>query len=218
MKKNSNKVLKEDLIEKDGNMKKNNNKKLLVVLGISVFTFLGGTLAYFTTSTTFKNVFNTAKYETQIVEDFVSPDDWTPGTTTKKEITVTNKGTIDMAVRASYEEKWVDANGKELSLSDTEGNVAAVISFNSGWTKDTDGYYYYGSKDSLTALAPNTTSNSFISGVTFNNNIVATLTKTESADGKTITYTSSGNGYDDAKYTLTVRIDTIQYDQANNVW
>lgn len=199
-------------------MKKKNNKKILVALGISIFTVLGGTLAYFTTSTTFKNVLNTGKYETQIIEDFVSPDDWTPGTTTKKEITITNKGTIDMAVRASYEEKWVDANGNELSLSDAEGNVAAVINFNSGWTKDTDGYYYYGSKDSLTALAPNTTSNSFINGVTFNSNIVATLTKTESADGKTITYTSSGNGYDDARYTLTVQIDTIQYDQANNVW
>ena len=218
MKKNSDKVLKDDLIEKDGNMKKNKNRKILAVLSISLFTFLGGTLAYFTTSTTFKNVFNTAKYETQIIEDFVSPDDWTPGTTTKKEITVTNKGTIDMAVRASYEEKWVDANGNELSLTDAEGNVASIINFNSGWTKDADGYYYYGSKDSLTALTPNTTSNSFISGVTFNSNIVATLTKAESADGKTITYTSSGNGYDDAKYTLTVRIDTVQYDQANNVW
>ena len=39
-----------------------------------------------------------------------------------------------------------------------------------------------------------------------------------SDDGKTITYTSSGDGYDNAKYTLTVRIDTVQYDFAHEVW
>ena len=216
--KNNNKKIKKQLERKDDNMKKNNKKKLLVFLGISVFTFLGGTLAYFTTSTTFKNIFNTAKYETQIVEDFVSPDNWTPGTTTKKEITVTNKGTIDMAVRASYTEKWIDGNGNELPLKDSNNNVAAIINFNSDWTKDEDGYYYYGSKDNLTILNPNNKSTSFINSVTFNGNIVATLNKTESTDGKVITYTSTGTGYDNAKYTLTVRIDTIQYDQANNIW
>ena len=39
-----------------------------------------------------------------------------------------------------------------------------------------------------------------------------------SNDGKTITFTSTGDGYDNATYTLTITIDTIQYDQANNVW
>ena len=37
-------------------------------------------------------------------------------------------------------------------------------------------------------------------------------------NGKTITYTSTGDGYDNATYTLTIRLDTIQYDQANNIW
>lgn len=193
-------------------------RKLLVFLGISIFTFLGGTLAYFTTSATFKNIFNTAKYETQIIENFESPDNWTPGTTTSKEINVTNKGTIDMAIRASYSEKWTDGNGNELPLKDSNNNVAAIINFNSDWTKnEEDGYFYYGSKDSLTKLVPNATSSSFINSVTFNENIVADLTKTESEDGKIITFTSSGTGYDNARYSLTIKIDTIQYDQSN-VW
>ena len=123
-----------------------------------------------------------------------------------------------MAVRASYTEKWVSKNGKELSLKDADGHIAAVINFNSGWTKNSDGYYYYGSKENLTKLSPNATANSFISGVTFNENIKATLSMTQSQDGKTITFTSTGDGYDNATYTLTVRIDTIQYDQAGNVW
>ncbi len=217
MKNNEGKKLEKNL-RKEEKMQKNNKKKLLVFLGISIFTVLGGTLAYFTTSTTFRNIFNTAKYETKIVESFVSPDNWTPGTTTKKEIKVTNDGTIDMAVRASYTEKWISESGKELSLEDADGNVASIINFNSGWTKNSDGYYYYGSKENLTKLSPKATTNSFISGVTFNENIKATLSMTESADGKTITYTSTGDGYDNATYTLTVKIDTIQYDQAENVW
>lgn len=218
MKKNKENNIEKNLRGDEKKMKNKNKKKLLVFLGISVFTVIGGTLAYFTTSTTLKNIFSTAKYETQIIEDFVSPNNWTPGTTTKKEITVTNKGTIDMAVRASYTEKWIDAKGNELSLTDSSNQVAAIINFNSGWTKNSDGYYYYGSKENLINLKPNVTSTSFISGVTFNKNIMATLSMTKSDDGKTITYSSTGSGYDNAKYTLTVRIDTIQYDQALNVW
>ncbi|UKI28264.1 MAG: SipW-dependent-type signal peptide-containing protein [Clostridium sp.] len=38
---------------------------MLIVGGISLFTVLGGTLAYFTTSSTIKDIFNTAKYETR---------------------------------------------------------------------------------------------------------------------------------------------------------
>lgn len=200
------------------NLIKNNKKKLLVLTGISIFTVLGGTLAYFTTSTTITNFFNTAKYETQIVENFVSPDNWTPDTTTSKDISVTNKGTIDMALRVSYTEEWTDAHGDKLPLKDSNDNVAALIHFNSDWVQDTDGYFYYGSKNNLTKLTPNNTSTSFISGVTFNKNITADLQRTESADKKIITYESTGQGYDGAKYTLTIKIDTIQFDQANNVW
>lgn len=197
---------------------KDNRKKLLIVGGISLFTILGGTLAYFTTSSNITNVFNTAKYETQIVEEFVSPDNWTPGTTTDKTIKITNRGSIDMALRATYTEKWVNANGEQLSLSDSENNTAAIIHFDNSWTKSEDGYYYYGSKEELTKLSPEQTSSSFITGVTFNENIKANLNTDVSEDGKTITITSTGDGYDDAVYTLTVKIDTIQYDQANNVW
>lgn len=198
--------------------KKDNRKKLIVVSVISLFTILGGTLAYFTTSSNIKNIFNTAKYETKIVEDFVSPANLTPGTTTPKSIKVTNNGTIDMAVRATFTEKWVNANGNELPLVDGNNNTVAIINFDSSWTKDNDGYFYYGTKDNLTKLLPSETSSSFITGVKFNEKIGADLKVSTSDDGKTITYTSSGDGYDNAKYTLVVRIDTVQYDFAHEVW
>lgn len=206
---------------KKNNIKENekkNKKKLLIVSGISLLTILGGTLAYFTTSTEIANFFKTALYQNKIVETFESPSNWTPGTTTDKSIVVTNTGSINMAVRASYTEKWVNGNGDEIALTDEDGNVASIINFNDSWKKDADGYYYYGSKANMTVLKPNETSTSFISGVTFNEKIKSTLTETITDGGQTITYTSSGEGYDNAKYTLTIKIDTIQYDQAINVW
>lgn len=199
------------------NLKKD-KRKLLIVSGISLLTILGGTLAYFTTSTDIVNFFKTALYQHTIVEKFESPVTWTPSTTTDQTITVTNTGNISMAVRASYTEKWVNGNGNEIPLKDGDGNVASIINFNDSWTKDSDGYFYYGSKAYKTELASEETSTSFIDSVTFNENIKSTLTETISADGQTITYTSSGNGYDNAKYILTVTIDTIQYDLANEIW
>lgn len=210
------KIKKESMNKENKTMK--NKKRLLVLTGVSVFAILGGTLAYFTTSDNFENIFTIAKYQPQVVEQFESPETWTPGTTTSKNITVTNNGNINMAVRASYEEKWISSNGTNLSLQDDEGNVASIINFNTGWEKNSDGYYYYGTKADLTKLKPNETSSSFISGVTFNENIKANLSKTVSTDGKTITYESTGANYDGARYILTIKIDTVQYDQALNIW
>lgn len=196
---------------------KNKRKKLLLILGVSIFTVIGGTLAYFTTSSSIPNIFKSGLYQETIHEKFVSPTNWTPGTTTKKEVTVTNTGDVDMAVRASVEESWVSKNGTTLPNKINNEGVA-LLNLNDGWTKDNDGYYYYGSKDNLTKLASGDESSSFISGVTFNPNINANLVANTSSDGKTITYTSTGDGYDDATYTLTVKLDTIQYDQATNAW
>ena len=203
---------------KEKKIKNKKRKKLLIVSVISILTILGGTLAYFTTTTTIKDIFKTALYQNEIVEVFEAPANWTPGTTTDKTVKVTNTGSIDMAVRVSYTEKWITSNNKEISLTDENGSVASIINFNDDWTKDEDGYYYFGSKSDKTILKPGETSTSFMSGVTFNPNIVSSLSETVSQDGKTVTYTSTGNGYDNAQYILTVRLDTIQYDQAENIW
>ena len=198
--------------------KTKNNKKLFVVTCLSLATVLGGTLAYFNTNSSIVNTFKTALYQNEIVEKFESPITWTPGTTTEKTVKVTNTGNTDMAIRATFTEKWVNANGEELSLKDQNDNIAAIIDFNTTWTKNEDGYYYYGSKDNLTKLMPDDTSSSFINSVTFNENIKANLKETVSEDGQTITYQSDGNGYDNAQYTLTLKLETVQYDQAENIW
>ena len=198
--------------------KTKNNKKIYVVTCLSLATVLGGTLAYFNTNSSIVNTFKTALYQNEIVETFESPITWTPGTTTEKNVKVTNTGNTNMAVRATFTEKWVNANGEELSLTDEDNNIAAIIDFNTTWQKAADGYYYYGSKDNLTKLMPDDTSSSFINSVTFNENIKAKLKENISSDGKTITYQSDGNGYDNAQYTLTLKLETVQYDQAENIW
>ena len=195
-----------------------NKKKLLVVGALGMLTVLGGTLAYFTTTTNIVNKFKTGLYQNKIVEEFVSPTNWTPGTVTEKTVKVTNSGDIPMAVRASITEKWVSASGKELSLKDSNNNVASIIEFGDEWTKDNDGFYYYGTKENKTVLDASAETTSFIKSVKFNENIKATLKESVSSDGKTVTYTSSGDGYDNATYTLTVRIDTVEYDAARHLW
>ena len=104
--------------------KTKNNKKLYVVTCLSLATVLGGTLAYFNTNSSIVNTFKTALYQNEIIEKFESPITWTPGTTTEKTVKVTNTGNTDMALRATFTEKWVNSNGEELSLKDEENNMA----------------------------------------------------------------------------------------------
>ncbi len=178
-------------------------KKILAALAFGTVTVLGSSLAYFTSTGSIDNTFKTGKYEHRIEETFISPSDWLPGETIPKMITVTNDGSVDMAIRASFTESWQSKNGDELPLKQ-DGNDVAVIDFDSSWTKDSDGYYYYGEKSNMQVLAPGETSTSFINGVTFNENVTFNLNKTVSNDGKTITFTSNGNGYDDSTGTISL--------------
>ena len=185
---------------------------------IGALMTIGATLAYFTTTSNLKSFFKTGLYQNQIIETFESPANWTPGTVTPLSIDTTNTGNVSMAIRASYVEKWVSSNKDVLELEDENNNTAAIINFSSDWTLNDDGYYYYGSKENKTELLPGQTSSSFIQSVKFNENIKATLNEVISDDGKTITYTSDSSGYDNATYSLIITIDTIQYDQADNIW
>ena len=67
-------------------------------------------------------------------------------------------------------------------------------------------------------LEPTSVSTSFINSVKFNEKVNASLKESVSEDGKIITYTSTGDGYDNATYTLIVKIETVQYDAANSFW
>lgn len=207
-------------------MQKIKNKKSLVALTlVAVLGVVGVTIAYFTSTDTFTNVFRTKPYNMEVVETFESPDNWTPGTTTDKTIVATNKGDVEAAVRISYTEEWKDANNQTLPLTDNATptpNRAAIINFasdlNTKWTQSTEGgttYYYYKTK-----LAKNQSTSSLIDSVTFNPAVTigATDNCVDDATAHTRTCTTTTNGYGGGTYTLTFTVETVQYDQYQTAW
>lgn len=218
-------------------MQKIKNKKSLVALVlVAILGVVGVTIAYFTSTDTFTNVFGTKPYSMEVVETFESPDNWTPGTTTSKTVVVTNKGDVEAAVRVSYTESWADANGASLNLKDEGGNSAAIINFASDfstkWTKSTENgkdYYYYKTK-----LAKNASTSSLIESVTFNkdvtistsdtctytltDNTTTTTKPTDMTTVKSVTCTTTTSGYAGGTYTLSITVETAQFDQYKDIW
>ena len=207
-----------------------NNKKTIIILILILFIGIGGlTLAYFANSTSVDNLFTTQPYGTTVIEEFTSPSNWLPGDTTYKVLTATNTGKVDQAVRIKLTEVWTPSNSNSTlngwihadgtkSTHTTESELAnderiAIINFDnlSDWTYS-DGYYYYNHK-----LAPNETTSSLIKSVTFNPNtkLDDTCISTTNGSTRTITCNSSGDDYDNATYTLTFNIETVQYNKYN---
>ena len=97
------------------------NKSLIIILLILVVGVIGLTLAYFANTANITNEFKSKEYGTTVTEEFTSPDNWLPGSTEPKTLTVTNSGQVDEAVRVSYTESWTSKNSNE------EGNPIKKI-------------------------------------------------------------------------------------------
>ena len=208
----------------------NNKKSIFALLIVAVIGLVGITIAYFTNTTSIENEFKTKEYGSRTDEQFVSPDNWTPGTTTPKTLTVTNTGQIEEAVRISYSEKWelsdhtelsgwIDENGDLSAHTNNEATDerAAIINWanEADWTKDGN-YYYYNYK-----LKPGETTSELLNSVTFNSkvNIDSNCETDTSQPGKKIvTCSSGGNSYGSATYTLTFNVETVQHDQYAAAW
>ena len=184
-----------------------NKKNLLLILGI-ILLGVGGTLAYYRSTSTFDNQFNTSSYKTVAHEEFTSPSNWKPGDETPKTITVKNEGDIDAHVRVCLTDSWLAADGTtELPNHDTTNNIdIAIINADNTdeWTKSGNCYYYN------EELAPNETTSSPIKSVTFNPEYEGSVECTTNTSTNTITCESTNTGYDNATYTLTLTAETIQ--------
>ena len=213
-------------------MNMNNKKTIIILILVLTIGIIGLTVAYFSNSTTLNNIFETKPYGDVFTEEFVAPTNWLPGDTTNKSVVATNTGEVDQAVRISLTEAWTPSNSNSTlngwihtdgtkSTHSTESELAtdervAVINFTnpSDWTKVGD-YYYYNYK-----LSPNETTSSLIKSVTFNSKtkLDDTCTTTTNGSTKTITCNSSGVDYDDATYTLTFTVETVQYNKYQEAW
>ena len=194
-------------------------KKSLVALAlVALIGIVGGTYAYFTITSNLNNTFKAGTYATSVTEEFVSPTNWTPGTTTQKKINVANKGSVDIVARAKYTEAWTSASGASLPTV-RDGLTIAQFTTGANWTKGTGDWYYYNA-----VLTNGQTSSDFISAVTFNPNFQLKedadikCTETKTATGTTVDCANLTTGYAGATYTLNVTIETIQADQAKTVW
>ena len=188
------------------------NKKTIIALGVGLLAIIGITLAYFGTTDSFPNVFHTQKYSSKSKEEFNSPTDWAPGDTTAKSLIVTNTGNICENVRVYTTENWTSKNGDTLPNNPYGMQLAIINTTNyQDWVKDGD-YYYY-NKD----LQPNDSTTSFINSVTYNKLVENDYECVDDGNGQR-TCSTSGDGYDGATYKLTIHIETIQCDLAEETW
>lgn len=74
---------------------------------------------------------------------------------------ITNKGNVNAYIRAAVVVNWVNGSNEILGLT-----PAYTVTANSGWTKGSDGYFYYNS-----AVAPNHTTNVPYGGISIDSNV-----------------------------------------------
>lgn len=184
------------------------NKIPLIVLSISfLIGIIGGSIAYFKNETTITNQLNLAKFETSTTETFEAPTNWRAGETIPKVITTTNTGTVPVAVRISYTEKWTDEDDNDLNISDA---VTINRTNENRWIKDGD-YYYY-----KYIVNPNQTVKPFMDSVTLNSEVGNVTCTQPDINGEQVCESlddTSGN-----KYTLIFKVETADSDYYKNIW
>jgi len=221
-------------------MKKNNNQKSIIFLIIlSLVGVIGGTIAFFTNSEKFTNLFKTQEFSTITKENFVSPDNWTPGTRTPKLVKVTNSGKVPVVVRALVEDKGWHKEGKILNNDTALVTIEYDEKEYSDWISvEEDGKKYFYYKYILGISEDDkTTKSSFIQAVIFNNeakNDELCTYKYIYSDGtegiseippngekvisKSKTCTPSENSYSDATYELDITIEIMQAEHYKEAW
>lgn len=123
------------------------NKKLgtlVASLALVAALGIGATLAYFTDNDTAYNTITMGKVDIDLDEPEFDPDgdgdgeidDVKPGQEIVKDPTIT--------VKANSEDAYLRAKISYVGLTDEQAEqLEANISFQNGWVKSSDGYYYY---------------------------------------------------------------------------
>ena len=120
-----------------------------IIICLSIIT--GGTLAYYTTSDTARNVITSGGVEVKVVEQLVSgtlqsyssqPIPVMPATTVRKTVSV-ESAEQSAWVRMNYTLTVCDAEGKEMEIpTDELAKVVVIETDTTNWTL-MDGWWYY---------------------------------------------------------------------------
>lgn len=108
---------------------KTRKTSIIALAALLVVALIGGTIAYWNQTSTIDNPFSTgSKYGSTIVEKFTPQDgeDWEPGVTVEKGVTVTNDGDTDILVRAKLTETWTRKGDTTPYITQENGNVYDV--------------------------------------------------------------------------------------------
>ena len=105
---------------------------VLLLLGAAV----GSTVAFLITNTgPVENKFAYASVSCEVKEDFNG--------NTKKNVQITNTGSTDAYIRATYVVNWVDEQGNIAAAVPESYSYSLTENPDSKWTKGSDGYFYY---------------------------------------------------------------------------
>ena len=120
------------------------NKTLFALLAIVMVigAVVGTTVAFLVDKTgNVQNTFEYAKVSCEVTETFTG--------TSKSNVQITNTGTTDAYIRATYVVNWLDKDGN-IAASVPEGySYTLTENPDSKWTKGNGGYFYY-----LSPVAP----------------------------------------------------------------
>lgn len=125
-------------------MKKQNKKNRLAIISLVALLSLGftaGTIAYFSTATSFDNIFAVGNPEAQIVEEFTPPgEELIYGGTFDKKAFVANTGDYPVIARAKVNAYWQKTTKHETLGDLTRWSIADTGETN--YYKAEDGKYY----------------------------------------------------------------------------
>lgn len=133
---------------------------IVVVLGAFLCVYSKSS-AFFTSNASIDNKFNIGYYEIKTNENF-NPKDKKIGDEIKKEVYVTNTGTVKAFVRVKIVPFW--KNGLPLKISSVD-SVTLKFNKSSNWVKIGDFYYY------KKVLNPKENTDLLLSSVTVNNKV-----------------------------------------------
>lgn len=130
---------------------------------------IAGVIAWATAQDALTNAFAVGKVEPDIEEDF-KPQLDSDGLIVKQDVKVTNKGSIDIYVRAQVNIYWIDEAGNQLWEEPAAGEDYTIDwGGPANWVRASDGYRYW-----TAALAPSVSTDNLIDSVTQNAEQVAT--------------------------------------------
>ena len=120
----------------------NRTAVLFMAIIMLIGTVIGSTVAFLITNTgPVENKFAYASVSCEVKEDFHG--------NTKKDVQITNTGSTNAYIRATYVVNWLDAQGN-IVASVPDGYSYSLIENTGGkWTRGSDGYFYY-----LSPVAP----------------------------------------------------------------